>query len=235
MVRHIVPILLNNIGTQQPYVEPFVGAFNVIQHMGNNRQRIANDVDRYIIAVYRAVINGWIPPTVVSESEYKYVRENKEQYPDYYVGFVGYAASYGGMWFAGYNAEVPTQSYIENAHNKLLAQKPYLKNIEIYCMDYQSLDIPPNSMIYCDPPYAERQQYGEQFDTPKFWDWVRERIAEGHDMLVSEYTAPSDFVAVYEIEKPMKLGNKYREDVRYERLFVHREYMHRYGYMEGLL
>jgi len=37
----------------------------------------------------------------------------------------------------------------------------------------------------------------DDFDSGKFWDWVRVKVSQGHDVFISEYKAPSDFVCVW--------------------------------------
>ena len=40
--------------------------------------------------MFLALQNGWNPPEHITEEEYQNVRQNKEKYPDYYVGYVGF-------------------------------------------------------------------------------------------------------------------------------------------------
>ena len=46
-----------------------------------------------------------------------------------------------------------------------------ITNIDI--VDYDKIDIPDNSFIYCDPPYANTKQYAKSFNSVAFWDWCR--------------------------------------------------------------
>ena len=48
-----------------------------------------------------AVKHGYDLPESVSEQEYKYIREHKDDDPAL-AGFVGFGCSFGGKWFGGY-------------------------------------------------------------------------------------------------------------------------------------
>ena len=89
--KYIVPILQqyineNNIST---YYEPFVGGANIIDKIKCN-VKVGNDIHSQLIAMFLALQNGWNPPEHITEEEYEMVRQNKEKYPEYYVGFVGF-------------------------------------------------------------------------------------------------------------------------------------------------
>lgn len=64
---------------------------------------------------------------------------------------------------------------------------------------YYDLDLPPKSIIYCDPPYEGTSKYKVgDFDHDLFWKWVRQIHRQGHSVWVSEYNAPDDFECVFE-------------------------------------
>ena len=64
--------------------------------------RIGCDIHKELIAMWNELQKGWNPPSHITEEEYINVRDNKEKFPDYYVGFVGYHATFGAKYFAGY-------------------------------------------------------------------------------------------------------------------------------------
>ncbi len=55
----------------QTFVDLFCGSCNVITKIDNNRLRIANDKHFYLIEMWKALQNGWIPPTDITRREYK--------------------------------------------------------------------------------------------------------------------------------------------------------------------
>lgn len=70
------------------------------------------------------------------------------------------------------------------------------------CMDYRDVLIPPNSVIYADPPYAGTTQYKgvEPFDSDAFWAYMRKLADDGHTVYVSECTAPDGIEVVWSKE-----------------------------------
>lgn len=198
--KEILPIILSDRENNQFYVEPFVGGFNVIDKVCGNR--IANDINYYLIELFRAIRSGWVPPDSISEEEYNDIKLYKEdKYPTYLIGFVGFGCSYGGKYFGGYargndNKGNARNYCLENKKN-ILRQAPFLKNIIITNVNYWEMKIPPNSIVYCDPPYDGTTQYKDKMDHKEFWNWVRTLHSEGHNVYVSEYNAPSDFRCVW--------------------------------------
>ena len=55
--KHIVPILMDGHDDTKPYIEPFVGGGNLIQHVTASDRR-GSDVAEYAIALLDAVSNG---------------------------------------------------------------------------------------------------------------------------------------------------------------------------------
>ena len=83
------------------------------------------------------------------------------------------------------------------------------------------MHVPQNSVIYCDPPYAETTDYKavDAFDSEKFFTWCREKHKEGHTVFISEYQAPNDFTLVFEKVVSNQLSDKNRKAARVEKLF----------------
>lgn len=68
-----------------------------------------------------------------------------------------------------------------------------LTSISLSSLSYDEVEIKPNSIIYCDPPYKNTAGYTRDFDHDKFWQWIRQCP---HPVYVSEYTAPPDIKVV---------------------------------------
>lgn len=199
--REILSIVLKD-RDNRPYVEPFVGGFNVMCHVSGG-QRIASDVHFYLIELFKSVQRGWHPPTVVTEEEYKQVRDNPHNYDPAYVGFVGFACSYGSKWFGGYargkNNKGEPRNYADEGARHLTRQAQGIQGVLIENKSYDTLTIPNESIIYCDPPYKGTLQYKtEPFDHDHFWSWCRwQHYNNNATVYVSEYTAPDDFECVW--------------------------------------
>tara|TARA_R110001592_G_C13193003_1_gene753521 strand:+ start:4595 stop:5344 length:750 start_codon:yes stop_codon:yes gene_type:complete len=208
--KHILPIILKNRKEGQHYVEPFGGGANSICDVPN--PRIYNDFNAKLATFFReALYNNFIPPKEISRELYNWARdENKKAdiEQEALVGYIGINGSYSGRWFDGGYAGITTTSngkvrnYPEEAYNNVMKQLPKLQGCEFHGGDYRDLLIPPNSIIYCDPPYAGTKEYiaakKSGFDSCVFWDWCRQMSNAGHTVFVSEYNAPEDFTCVWE-------------------------------------
>jgi DNA adenine methylase len=179
----------------QVYVEPFLGAGGVMRHMGG--PRIGADINCYDIAMLRAAQSGWIP-RLVEEDEYKKIRDNKDKYPPELVGFVGTALSWGGKWFGGWaRGGYDCHTGGVRAIKRLSVE---LRGLDLYCNNYDHLEVPQKSLIYCDPPYTGTNNgYSFRgFDSASFHKWCRGMASKGHNVFISEYSAPDDFIIVWE-------------------------------------
>lgn len=82
-----------------------------------------------------------------------------------------------------------------------LEQLEQLQRLEVTSMDYRDVVIPDESIIYCDPPYQDTEEYSEGgFNHDEFWDWVREK-SKTHKVYISEYKAPDDFKIVLQFSQ----------------------------------
>lgn len=200
IISHYVGILRK---PGQLYVEPFCGGCNILDKISN--PRLANDNNRQLIALLKAVQTGWIPPTSVTEAEYDWVKLNMGQYPDYYVGFIGLCCSFGGGWWAGYARGGGRNHVAENQRN-LLSQD--LKDVVFHTGDYRDLKIPAKSFIYCDPPYRGTRQYSQPFDHEKFYTWCVKMREQGHTLLISELDMPANFSMLHQVVLDHRLDRK---------------------------
>lgn len=193
--------------------------------------RIANDSNLYLIAMWEALSWGWDPPRTIEREHYCEVRtcykQNSDEYPMHYIGWVGFVGSFNGKFFGGYaghSAMMRTgrvRDYIGEASRNILAQVPLLDGVQFTNSSYADMIIPPDSIIYCDPPYAGVTKYAYSIDHENFWAWCRERVAEGHDVFISEYNAPDDFICVWQREILSAL-NPGRAGRAVEKLFIHK-------------
>jgi len=220
LAKYILPVMLMERKSNQCWVEPFVGGANMIDKVSG--KRIGNDSHYYLIALLVALQDGWVPPTDVSKKMYYDIKGNKENYPDAVVGFVGFLCSFGAKWWGGYAKNNKTgYNYAESGSRMLVKQAKNLKGIEFICGDYLNMIIPPNSFIYCDPPYKNMTAYKDTIDHDVFWQWCRDRAKEGHTVFVSEYVAPADFECVKTVEHKTSLSIS-GQHKRVEKLFIYK-------------
>lgn len=215
-IRHVVADYLTSLRQPgQTYWEPFVGAAWVLQEMAD--PRIASDACDPLITLYLALQRGWLPPAVVSEQDWQRWRFSLDN-NDPMRAFAGFGCSFSGKWFGGY-ARSAARNYALNARNSLLKQLPKIKTAKFVYGDYAAYE-PVDLLIYCDPPYQGTTDYGyfQSFDHDRFWDVVR-RWSHNNTVIVSEYSAPDDFVCVLEIPTKTDMRVAGNKEARSERLF----------------
>jgi len=202
----------------QTYFEPFVGGAWVLQEMSGSR--IASDGNKSLIAMYKALQNGWIPPTFVSESEYQQVRKTNDQ-SNPMTAFCGIGCSFAGKLWGGYARSEGKTCYAQTSHNSLMKQLPKIKDVQFIDGLFHEHK-PENMLVYCDPPYQGTTQYGafSGFDHDLFWKTMRE-WSKNNMVIVSEYNAPEDFKCVAEFSSQMGMTTGKERPVRVERLFMY--------------
>lgn len=219
-----------NIST---YIEPFCGGCNVIDKIVCDN-KIASDKHKYLIALFNNLDKIQFLPEFITKEHYSLVRECFNQdihiYSDWYVGAIGFLASYNGRFFdGGYAGLVHTKTgtvrdYYNEAKRNLLAQIPLLKNISFECCDYTKYDLSyRDCLFYCDIPYKGTKQYGisRDFDYDKFWKWA-EIMSERNIVLVSEHNAPERWECIWEQRIKRTIDNNKRVSA-VEKLFEIRE------------
>lgn len=226
IAKHILPIMLNEAKKHniKVWVEPFVGGANMIDKVPETFKRIGYDLNEYIIEMFKSLQQGFIPKDLYTKEEYDYIKSNKDENKAL-TGYVGINCSYSGKWFGGYAGIVNTKggvrNYQEEAKRNVLKQIVNLKDVEFHTSSYEALDF-TDCLIYLDPPYKGTTEYRDSgFDHENFYDWCRQQ-AKKNIVFVSEYTAPDDFVCVWEQEVKSSLsanGVSGGSKVSIERLF----------------
>lgn len=198
----------------QPFVDLFCGSCNVITKINNNRVRIANDKHKYLIAMWKELQNGWIPPQTLTKEGYEFLKNNKDVKP-HLTGFVGFGCSFAGKWFGGYAAS-DNRNYCLNAYNSTLDKLKCLYDVKFFNLDYKKVTIPEGSLVYCDIPYKNTTQYCKnevgKFNHEEFYQWVRDN-SDKYDIYISEYkkNVPEDFEIVWEMKSKKDIRNKYNK------------------------
>ena len=192
---------------------------------------ILNDNHKYLIELLKAVQKGYVPPTIVTEEQYKYVKEHKDEDPAL-TGFVGIACSFGGKWFAGYARNYCGRNYAREGKDSLLRDMRTLMNAELLCEDYQNVLLPDGCVVYADPPYKDTTNYRNiKFDSDMFWQYARNVSLSGHLMYISEQTAPIDFIPIWQKTITRTLDyNKSNQFKATEKLFIHKCFQERVEY-----
>ena len=203
--------LNSQLKENQPFVDLFCGSCNIITKIDSNRLRIANDKHKYLIAMWKELQNGWTPPTNLSEEEYQYIKNNKEE-KMYLSGFVGFGCSFAGKWFGGY-CKSEDRNYCLNAKRSCEKKISFLKDVQFFNEDYSNVYIPTGSLVYCDIPYKNTTPYCKKevgiFDHEKFYEWVRCN-SDKYEIYISEYkeNIPEDFEIIWEMESKKDIRDK---------------------------
>lgn len=155
------------------YVEPFVGGANMMEHI-NCKHKVGIDNNKYLIAMWNSLQNGWKPPKELSRDEYEDIRDNIDKYDDNLVAIAGFCATYNAKWFGGYAGIVHTKAdtirnYYDESIRNILKQLPKLNNVEFKHMCYTDIKYIKRALIYCDPPYQGRTGYKSEIDYDEYW------------------------------------------------------------------
>lgn len=185
------------------YLEPFVGGANMIDKI-QHHNKIGCDVHKQLIALLikaRDDVNSI--PDEITEDEYNTVRDNKTNYEDWYIGLVGFCATFGAKYFGGYARDKQGDRNIpKEGIRNLKKQAPNLKNIKFKCCSF--LDLPKDKIkgyvIYCDIPYKGTTKYKtNEFPYDEFYTWANE-MAKHNTVLISEYDMPKVFKCIWSKE-----------------------------------
>jgi site-specific DNA-adenine methylase len=231
IVKDIIPILQSYVDNPncKGYFEPFVGGCNVIDKIKCDH-KYGSDIHPYLIALLQKVQNDIEDiPLHISEEEYLNVRDNKNNYPDWYVGLVGFCATYGTRYFGGYGRSTKPDGTPRDIPNErirnLLKQAPNLAGIKFSCKNYFDTNTNiKNFVIYCDPPYKDTTKYNvETFDYERFYDWCV-MMAKNNIVFISEYNMPQDkFECIWSKKVITPMGLNVENTERTEKLFKAKE------------
>lgn len=226
--KELVPIIQSYITNNTVgYIEPFVGGANIIDKIKCDN-KIGYDIHLQLIELLKHVsknINDI--PMEITEEEYNKVKNNKEQYEDWYVGLVGFCSTFSAKYFGGYaraykNDGITPRNMSNEAIRNLLKQSKDLKDIKFECKDFREIKNISGYVIYCDPPYKDTTKYKtEDFPYDEFYEWCRE-ISRNNIILISEYWMPNDFKCIWEKESKVNFdSNRKNASKRIEKLFIY--------------
>lgn len=210
----------------QYWVEPFVGGANMIDKVTGNR--IGADFNEYVIEALKYV-RDFITPrdnSEFTEADYKnaisHYRNGFKITPAECYALIAF--SFGARWCRGWsrgkNSKGEHRDYVNEQHKASEKQRPKIKGVKLIHSSYSDLQIPPNSIIYCDPPYENTTGYKDKFNHTEFWQWCRDKAKEGHTVFVSEYNAPDDFECIWQQELNVSVAKDGKQKKAIEKLFT---------------
>lgn len=94
-----------------------------------------------------------------------------------------------------------------------------IKNIVCTNLSYDELDFETDSVIYCDIPYKETNQYKTEFDYERFYKWAEQQ----DNIFISEYEMPDNFIELYSFKRHITMSANKKSHGKNERLFTNRK------------
>ncbi len=93
--------------------------------------------------------------------------------------------------------------------------------LTIGSVDFAEVEIPSESVVYCDPPYRDKGDYRKSkgFNHDRFYEWA---LRQTVPVFVSEYAMPEDFVEVADWNKRCSMSPTSNSLRTTEKLFVPR-------------
>ena len=201
--------------TIKGYCEPFCGMLGVYHHIPELYEKAgfpkgpgltpliynAGDANKSVIMMWEAAKNGWEPPTTMTEKRFDELKDGPDSVDSAEKGFVGHQYSFGGQYFKGYIAKYGKAESCPQSSERVKAISRKLSNVVFQHGCYTQYSNLKGYVIYCDPPYGNREQWYKTgckggFDSGKFFEWCR-KMAEHNIVFVTEYEAPSYFEKIW--------------------------------------
>ena len=193
VISAVVPVIRKHHKLHQWYVEPFgnLGCYP----MRIYTHRLINYENKYLYFTRKRLQEGWIPPEFVHPYRAIEIRKNPNSFPEEIVGWVNhYLPIYAKMFHQVRNTD-PNKLFPSFAHKLICMQYPKYKSVQVYNLPYQKIDIPDESLIFCDMR-EEFMRHNYVVPDDEFWAWCRTKATQKHTVLVKSKSAPEDFTQV---------------------------------------
>ena len=215
--KYLKPIIESYLIGKEQYIEPFVGGANMNDKI-DFEDKTGSDINAYLIALLNKIKRSpELIPDTISELEYNEVKNDKDSYDMWYVGLVGFCASFGSKWFGGFARRKNGDDVPAQAIRSIKKQAPKLKEIKFQHCGYENYHDVKNSVIYCDIPYSGTTKYKDSFDKEAFIEFLLE-LDESNTVLVSEYNMPEKyFTKIWEKEVKVSISQTKKAT---EKLFI---------------
>ena len=204
-------------------------------------KRIANDVNKYLIALFKYVLE-WGKLEFITKEEWESIKFwDKDSFEEWKVWYAGFIASFNWLWFQGYSWIYDGKHWYHNYQEERIrsfmkqVKRGDLQEVQFECKDYRELEIPANSIIYVDAPYRSsrgdfyikltKKWVKDRFDYESLYKWLREKKDEGHTIFISEYEVPEElwFKCIWEKPVNIKMATNKGDDCKtkwIEKLFI---------------
>lgn len=219
IAKSLAEFLNSQISENQTFVDLFCGSLNIATQI-KSKNLILNDKHSYLIKMWEDSYHGRIYPDTVSEDEYQTIKkeyQSSEPKDPALIGFVGFACSFSGKWWGGYCRDNTGRNYAKNGSNSIQKKINKIKDkkVQFSSLNYSEVEIPENSVVYCDIPYKGTTQYSQKevgsFDHDVFYKWVKDTFSNSSSRIfISEYkeNIPDGFKIVWEMDSKKDIRNK---------------------------
>ena len=185
----IVGAILNDLGVKRLSL-----AVDLCSGAGGVTHRLADVADKVVaveahpglVALHKAVQNGWVPPEHVSEEEYK--ASFAVDWSDPLATFMGFGCAFGGDWRHGYAKDAKNANYARQSSNAL--RRDARANAEHVNADALTAAIDAAvEVVYCDPPYEGTSPYNAVAAAPagSWWRRLADLASPERACYLSEY------------------------------------------------
>ena len=171
IANEIIPIMLKERKENQWFVDMFCGGCHIIQNIDG--KRIANDNNKYLIAMWKGLQENRERPKTISKELYskartEYNKGTNTEFDDFLIGWIGWMGSYNGRFFdggySGHDVGKTHRNYIDEQIRNTESQINDLKEVKFFSKDYKDFEFKESCLIYCDIPYKDTKQYATSKD-----------------------------------------------------------------------
>ena len=190
----ILTVIFNDSKKTDTFVDLFCGSCSIIERVPDSYIKIANDKNKFLIEMFKSLINGNDYPKIITKNDYdarrdlynlskRYLVLTDKNYAE--IGWYGWMASFNGRFFSGgysghnvFQKNGKTRDYIKEQINNTLKTIPKLKNVNFVSEEYDKVDIPQGSIVYADIPYYGTKKWKDLEHFRKVQrNWVGASIA----------------------------------------------------------
>ena len=241
--KEICPIINTYIKENNitEFYDVFCGGAIIAEHIECNKV-YANDLSPTLIALHKQAQTDFsrIPISQTRElfnharEQFNIILKNLsdkktlEDYqklvdmPLYEIGAYEWYCSFSARGFGGgYGCLTKDRDlFAERRRNQLKqSQTEGYQKIIFTQGNYLNLEIPQNTLLYCDAPYRECKPYGisPHFNHTKYYDWLR-KMSKTNPIFISEEQMPDDFPIIW-TKNAKRTPNQYNKKEVIEKLY----------------
>ena len=210
IAKYLLPIILKDRKPWQWYVEPFVWGANMIDKVDGNR--IGADYNPYLIEALKFIRDNSekIPKNNKEYTEEMFNKAKESNLENWLDCLAMFQYSFWAIFKWSWSKNKRWTDYVKECVSNNIKQSKNIQWVKFIHSSYWDLEIPKESIIYCDIPYKWTAKYKwvDEFNYENFYEWCREKKKQWHTIFISEYNMPDDFKCVWQQDIVNNLNNK---------------------------